>query len=80
MLPPAMVEDQHGASPVECGGHAMNVTAEQQRTFEKYLPWILALLAAWVVGRGLRKMFWTLFGLAWMMWWTGGLHWLRDMF
>ncbi len=58
----------------------MNVTAEQRQTFEKYLPWILVLLAAWLFGRGLKKMFWTLFGLASMLWWTGAWYWLRDMF
>ena len=57
----------------------MNVSAEQRQAFEKYLPWILVLVAACLLGRGLRKMFWTLFGLASMLWWTGGWHALLAM-
>ena len=58
----------------------MNITAENRQMLEKYLPWMLAALAIWFVGRGLRKMLWTLFGLAWMLHWTGGFSWLRDIF
>lgn len=58
----------------------MNITADQRQLLDKYLPWILAALAAWVLARGLKKMLWTLFGFAWMLHWTGGLHWLRDIF
>ena len=58
----------------------MNVTAEQRQMLDKYLPWILAALAAWVLGRGLKKMMWSLIGMAWVLHWTGGLHWMRDIF
>lgn len=58
----------------------MNVTAEQRQTLDKYLPWILAFVAAWLVGRGLKKMMWRLVGLGWVFYWTGGMHWMRHLF
>lgn len=39
--------------------------ASQRETLGKYLPAILAIIAAWLLLRGLRKSFWTLFGLFW---------------
>jgi hypothetical protein len=49
---------------------AMNIqfpefTASQRQAFGKYLPAILAIVAAWLLLRGMRKSFWTLFGLFW---------------
>lgn len=46
-------------------------TASQRDVLGRYLPAILALAAAWLLLRGLRKSFWTLFGLYWavrVMW------------
>ena len=44
---------------------ARNFTVPQRETLEKYLPLILAVAVAWLLARGLRKMFWTAFGLFW---------------
>ncbi|HET8899197.1 MAG TPA: hypothetical protein VFN09_10540 [Rhodanobacteraceae bacterium] len=52
----------------------MQLTNEQRQTLDKYLPWMLAALVAWLFTRGLRRMFWTLFGIFWIMHWTGGWH------
>lgn len=32
---------------------------------DKYLPAVLVLLVAWLVARGLKKLFWNAFGLYW---------------
>ncbi len=32
-------------------------------TLEKYLPLLIAVGIAWLCARGIRKMFWTAFGL-----------------
>lgn len=40
-----------------------DITATQRATFGKYLPAILAVVAVWLLLRGMRKSFWTLFGL-----------------
>jgi hypothetical protein len=49
-------------------------TAPQRETLEKYLPVILAIAVAWLLARGLRKMFWTAFGLYWAF---QGMHGFR---
>ena len=38
-------------------------------TLEKYLPVLLAIGVAWLLARGLRKIFWTAFGLFWAFHW-----------
>ena len=46
-------------------------TASQRETVGRYLPAILAVIGVWLLLRGLRKSFWTLFGLFWavrVMW------------
>jgi hypothetical protein len=58
----------------------MNVTAEQRQTLDKYLPWILAAVAAWFFTRGLKRTFWKLFGIAWVIYWSGGLRWMHHLF
>ena len=40
-----------------------------RETLEKYMPVLLALVVAWLVARGLKKMFWTAFGLFWAFGW-----------
>ncbi|HEX7769776.1 MAG TPA: hypothetical protein VF422_07090 [Dokdonella sp.] len=50
--------------------HAMDIrfpqiTAAQRETFGRYLPAVLAVVGIWLLLRGLRKSFWTLFGLYW---------------
>ena len=36
-------------------------------TLEKYLPVVLAIGVAWLLGRGLKKLFWTGFGMYWAL-------------
>ena len=38
-------------------------------TLERYLPLLLAIGVAWLLARGLRNSFWTLFGLFWAVRW-----------
>ncbi len=41
----------------------------------RLLQWLVAALAVfvvWRVGRGMKKMFWAVFGIAMAMWWSGG--------
>lgn len=38
----------------------------QRALLDKYLLWLLAGGAAWLLARGLRKLAWTAFGLYWM--------------
>lgn len=45
------------------------ITASQRTTFGKYLPAILAVVALWLLLRGMRKSFWTLFGMFWAFRW-----------
>jgi len=40
-------------------------------TLEKYLPVLVAVGIAWLCARGIRKIFWTAFGLYW------AFHWMR---
>lgn len=44
-------------------------TASQREMLGKYLPAVLAVAAAWLLLRGLRKGFWTMFGLFWAIRW-----------
>ena len=48
----------------------------QRETFDKYLPLVLVALIVWLAARGMRKMFWTAFGLFWAF---GGMHTLRHI-
>jgi hypothetical protein len=41
----------------------MNVVNENRSTLEKYMPLLLGLLAAFLAGKALKKMFWTAFGM-----------------
>lgn len=52
----------------------MNVSTERQRWLDKWTPWLLALGAMWLFGRGLRRAFWSLFGMAWALFWLFGHH------
>lgn len=36
-----------------------------QAKIEKYLPAVLVVAVAWLLARGLKKLFWNLFGLYW---------------
>ena len=35
----------------------------QRTSLEKYMPVLLAIVVAWLLARGVRKMLWTAFGL-----------------
>jgi hypothetical protein len=37
--------------------------------WSRYLPVLVALALAWLCARGLRKSFWTLFGMYWAVRW-----------
>lgn len=41
----------------------MNVINDIRGTLEKHLPLLLGLLAALLVGKALKKTFWTVFGM-----------------
>jgi hypothetical protein len=51
-----------------------NLSTLQRETLEKYLPVLLAIAVAWLLARGLKKMFWTAFGLFWAFRATGMSH------
>ena len=43
------------------------------------LGWLavaLAIFVLWRFGRGLKKLFWAMFGIAMAFWWSGGALWL----
>jgi len=54
-----------------------DLRSPSRETLEKYLPIVLAILAAWLLARGLKKMFWTAFGLFWAFAW---MHPFRHLF
>lgn len=41
----------------------MNVNPDTRSTLDKYLPLLLGLLAALLVGKALKKTLWSLFGM-----------------
>lgn len=46
----------------------------------RLLRWLLvavALFLLWRVGRGMRKLFWSLFGIGMALWWSGAAWWLH---
>lgn len=52
----------------------MQTINDTRSTFDKYLPLLLGVLAAFLAGRALKKMFWTAFGMYWALRATG-IHW-----
>ena len=54
----------------------LNLSSAQRETLDKWLPLALVALLVWFAARGLRKVFWTAFGLFWAF---GGLHSLRHL-
>jgi hypothetical protein len=55
---------------------ARELPTPSRETLEKYLPVLLAIVVAWLFARGLRKMFWTAFGMFWAFQWMHPLRWL----
>lgn len=49
----------------------MNVVNNSRSTLEKYMPLLVGLLAAWLAGKAIKKMFWTAFGMYWALKATG---------
>lgn len=45
--------------------HASIPSPSLNATLHKYLPAILAVAAAWLLARGLKKLFWNLFAMYW---------------
>jgi hypothetical protein len=43
----------------------MNTINDTRSTLDKYMPWLIALLAAFLAGKALKRMFWTAFALYW---------------
>jgi len=43
----------------------MNTINDTRRTLDKYAPWLIALLAAFLAGRALKRVFWTAFAMYW---------------
>lgn len=48
--------------------------AERSRLV-RWLLVALAVFALWRFGRGLKKLFWAMFGIAMAFWWSGGALW-----
>lgn len=51
-----------------------HVPSLSREVLEKYLPVLLAIAIAWLLARGLKKMFWTAFGLYWAFRASGFWH------
>ncbi len=45
----------------------MQTDNRARSNFEKYLPLIVAVLAALLAGKALKRMFWTAFGMYWAL-------------
>jgi hypothetical protein len=41
------------------------LSPSQRELLDRYLPAVLVLVVAWLVARGLKKLFWNAFGLYW---------------
>lgn len=54
----------------------LNFSSVPRETLEKWLPLVVVAVLVWFVARGLKKMFWTAFGLFWAF---GGMHSLRHL-
>ena len=54
----------------------LNLAGVPRETLEKWLPLVIVAILVWFAARGLRKMFWTAFGLFWAF---GGVHSLRHL-
>jgi hypothetical protein len=53
-----------------------DLSNNQRELLEKYLPLLIALGVGWLAARGIKKTFWTLFGMFWAVRFSGLLHWL----
>jgi len=51
----------------------MNTINDTRSTLDKYMPWMIGLLGAFLVGKALKRMFWTAFGMYWVFH-ASGIH------
>jgi len=51
-------------------GPLSNLSQAQRETLEKLLPIVLVFGIAWLAGRGVKKLAWSLFGLYWAFHWA----------
>lgn len=51
----------------------MNVAQDTRSTLDKYMPVLIGLLAAYLTGKALKRIFWSLFGMYWAMH-ASGIH------
>jgi hypothetical protein len=49
----------------------MNVANDTRSTLDKYMPLLIGLLAAFLAGKALKRIFWSLFAMYWAMHATG---------
>ncbi len=54
----------------------MTLSNEARETLRRWLPMLLVAVGAWVVWRTLKQSFWTVFGLAWVIGWSGAWRWM----
>jgi hypothetical protein len=50
----------------------MILSVEQRETLHRWLPTILVVAGIWLAARGIKKLFWAVFGLAWAFHWAPG--------
>lgn len=46
------------------------ISPSTRATLAKWMPVLLAIGVVWLLARGVRKLFWTAFGLFWAFWWV----------
>ena len=51
----------------------MNTVNDIRSAFDRHLPLLLGLLAALLAGKALKKLFWTAFGMYWVLR-ASGIH------
>jgi hypothetical protein len=51
----------------------MNVVNDTRSSLEKYMPLLIGLLAAFLAGNALKRMFWTVFAMYWAIH-ASGMH------
>ena len=69
--------DQLQASVGELVERAARAAPGPERS--RLLRWLLvggAVFLLWRMGRGAKKLFWTLFGIGMALYWSGGAWWL----
>ncbi len=47
-----------------------NLSSSTRATLAKWMPVLIAIGAIWLLARGIRELFWTVFGLFCAFWWV----------